>query len=112
MNGAMNNQQMKNDSPNYSQLKAMLAITMASLRSITRSPSAVVFTLAFPLIFIIVFGFIGGGGFAVDVAMKAGSDKNNPIYTALKNISVVHIDTALSMDEIRNNLEKGRIDAV
>ena len=40
----------------YSQTKAMLAIAKASLRSIMRSPSAVVFTLAFPLIFILVFG--------------------------------------------------------
>ncbi len=42
----------------YSQLRAMFAITRASFRSITRSPSAIVFTLLFPLIFIIVFGFI------------------------------------------------------
>ena len=96
----------------YSQWKAMFAVTRASLRSITRSPSAVVFTLAFPLIFIVVFGFIGGGAFSVDVAMKAGSDKNNPIYTALKNISVVRIDSTSTAEELKSNLEKGRIDAV
>jgi ABC-2 type transport system permease protein len=95
----------------YSQWQAMFAITKASLRSITRSPSAVVFTLAFPLIFIVVFGFIGGGGFSVDVAVKNGSDKNNPIYQALKNISVVNLDTAFSEEELKSSLEKGRIDA-
>jgi ABC-2 type transport system permease protein len=95
----------------YSQWRAMFAITRASLRSITRSPSAVVFTLAFPLIFIIVFGFIGGGAFSVDVAVKGSSDKDNPIYSALKNISVVHLDTALSAEELKSDLEKGRIDA-
>ena len=42
----------------YSQLKAMLAITKASLRSTFRSPSAVIFSIAFPLIFILVFGII------------------------------------------------------
>src|SRR5438876_12425738 len=94
----------------YSQWQAMFAITSASLRSITRSPSAVVFTLAFPLIFIVVFGFIGGGAFSVDVAVKNGSDKDNPIYQALKNISVVHLDTALSEEELKSSLEKGRID--
>jgi len=46
----------------YSNTKATLAIAKASFRSILRSPSAVVFTLAFPLIFIIVFANIGGGG--------------------------------------------------
>jgi hypothetical protein len=48
----------------------MFAIARASFRSITRSPSAVVFTLAFPLVFILVFGFIGGGGISVHVAVK------------------------------------------
>jgi len=38
----------------YSQLRAMWAITKASLRSILRSPSAVVFSFAFPFIFILV----------------------------------------------------------
>jgi ABC-2 type transport system permease protein len=96
----------------YSQWKAMLAITRASLRSITRSPSAVVFSLAFPLIFIVVFGFIGGGAFTVDVAVKSGSDKDNPIYKALQNISVVRLDTILSGEDLLSSLEKGRIDAV
>jgi len=42
----------------YSQFRAMLAISRASLRAILRSPSAVIFSLGFPLIFILVFGFI------------------------------------------------------
>lgn len=89
----------------------MLAITRASLRSITRSPSAVVFTLAFPLIFIIVFGFIGGGVFSVDVAVKKDCDKNNPVYQALLNVPVIRLDTSLSESEMKSSLEKGRIDA-
>lgn len=46
----------------YNQYRAMLAITRGSLRAIFRSPSAVLFSIAFPLIFILIFGFIGGGG--------------------------------------------------
>ena len=95
----------------YSQIRAMLAITRASLRSITRSPSAVVFTLAFPLIFILVFGFIGGGVISVNVAMKKGSDVNNPVYYALKNISIVHLDSTVTEDRLTSDLQKGRIDA-
>ncbi|WP_432328425.1 hypothetical protein ACRQ5D_02735 [Mucilaginibacter sp. P25] len=70
----------------YSNTKATLAIAKASFRSILRSPSAVVFTLAFPLIFIIVFANIGGGGMSIDVGVAKGSDTsaNNPVYTALK----------------------------
>lgn len=89
----------------------MFAITRASLRSITRSPSAVVFTLAFPLIFIVVFGFMGGGRFSVDVAVKQGSDRNNPIYMALQGIDVVNLDTTVDAKQLPGDLEKGRIDA-
>jgi len=95
----------------YSQITAMLAITRASLRSITRSPSAVVFTLAFPLIFIIVFGFIGGSAFSVDVAVKKDCDKNNPVYEALLNVPVIKLDTTLTEAAMKTDLEKGRIDA-
>ena len=49
-------------SAQYSQFKAMFAITRASLKAVFRSPSAVIFSIAFPLIFILVFGFVGGGG--------------------------------------------------
>jgi ABC-2 type transport system permease protein len=96
----------------YSQLKAMLAISKASFRSITRSPSAVVFTLAFPMIFIVVFGFLSGGGFRMDVGLSKESDKFNPVYLQLKNIPVLNLienkdDAALLME-----LEKGRIDAI
>ena len=62
----------------YFQVKAMLAITKASLRSIFRSPSAVIFSIAFPLIFILVFGFLSSGGnISVKVTMDPRSDTAN-----------------------------------
>ena len=96
----------------YSQSRAMLAIARASFRSIMRSPSAVVFTLAFPLIFILVFGFIGGGGFKVDVGIHSQSDKNNTIYIGIKNISSIRLIEDMSDDDMMKELKKGRIDGV
>jgi len=90
----------------------MFSITRASLRSITRSPSAVVFTLAFPLIFIIVFGFMGGGRFTVDVGVRKGCNTNNPIYMALQSVQVVNLDTTQEESKLGNDLEKGRVDAI
>ena len=95
----------------YNQWKAMFAIARASFRSITRSPSAIVFTLAFPLVFILVFGFIGGGMFSVSVAVKKESNRNNPVYQALQNMEVIRLDTVTSDADIQDALEKGRIDA-
>jgi len=97
----------------YNQFKAMLSISKASFRSITRSPSAVVFSLAFPLIFIIVFGFIGkGGGVYVDVCVKPGSDTQNPIYKALSSNSVINFKKTESEAEMDSDLYKGRTDAI
>jgi ABC-2 type transport system permease protein len=96
----------------YSNLRATLAIAKASLRSILRSPSAVVFSLAFPLIFILVFGFIGGGGISVDVGVAKGSDTTNPVYRALKNVKVVHLIESQSDEEMAKELKKGSIDAI
>ena len=96
----------------YSNTKATLAIAKASFRSILRSPSAVVFTLAFPLIFIIVFANIGGGGITVDVGVAKGSDTISPVYQALKNVKVVNLVQDQSATEMNTNLSKGSLDAI
>jgi ABC-2 type transport system permease protein len=101
-----------NQNPKYSNTKATLAIAKASFRSILRSPSAVVFTLAFPLIFIIVFANIGGGGVKVDVGLAKTSDTLSPVYQALKNIKVVHLIQDQTAEDMKGNLAKGIIDAV
>lgn len=96
----------------YNNTKATLALAKASFRSIMRSPSAVVFTLAFPLVFILVFGFLGGGGVKVDLAIAPGSDLQNPIIKALEANSVVHILKDKDAADIKTGLEKGHIDAL
>ena len=95
----------------YNNTRATLALAKASFRSITRSPSAVVFTLAFPLIFILIFGFMGGGGVKVDLAVLPGSDVNNPVIAALEKISVVRLTKNKNAQEIQADLEKGNLDA-
>src|SRR5215831_10426641 len=97
----------------YNQFKAMLAITKGSLHAILRSPSAVVFSIGFPLVFILVFGFIGeSGGITLDVALSKNADTiNNPVYDIIKNIgslNFVQDDDSV----LRENLEKGNITAI
>ncbi|MFD1258808.1 ABC transporter permease [Mucilaginibacter terrae] len=100
-----------NTSP-YSNTRATLAIAKASLRSIFRSPSAVVFSLLFPLIFIVVFANIGGGGVTVDVGVAKGCDTLNPIYKALQQSKVVNLIKNQSSEDMKKNLAKGSIDAI
>jgi len=96
----------------YNHTKATLALAKASFRSITRSPSAVVFTLAFPLIFILVFGFLGGGGVKIDLAIAPGSDLNNPVIKALEQTTVVKLIKDRDTKEIDQQLEKGTLAGV
>lgn len=96
----------------YSQLRAMLSITKASLRAIFRSPSAVVFSIGFPLIFILVFGFIGGrGGISLDVALSKNSDTLNPVYTTLKSVPGLRFSSD-GDSIIKEELERGGLTAV
>lgn len=90
----------------------MLAITKASLSSTVRSPSSVIFSVGFPLIFILVFGFIGSnGGFSMDVAINKSSDTSNAIYRAIKNVPGIHVqDKPDSL--LKEELEKGHLTAV
>lgn len=96
----------------YNHNKATLALAKASFRSITRSPSAVVFTLAFPLIFILVFGFLGGKGIKIDLAVAPESDLNNPVIKALEQTDVVRLLKNESATEIKQQLEKGTVAGV
>lgn len=98
----------------YNQYKAMWAITKASLRSITRSPSAVIFGFAFPFIFILVFGFIGNGdGFrSYKIFLDKKADTANPVYVALKNITGVKF---IELDEEKNltlAMQEGKVGGI
>lgn len=95
----------------YSQVRAMFAITKASLHSIFRSPSSVVFGFAFPFVFILVFGFIGNSGMlqTYNVAVDNRSDTLNDLYQAFKtadNIRLKHFSDSASLTEA---LQKGKI---
>lgn len=69
----------------YSNIKALLALTRASLQSTMKSPSAIVFTIAFPMVFILVFGFLGGSKlFSINVAELPGGDTSSALYLSLK----------------------------
>jgi len=96
----------------YNQFTAMLAITRASLRSTFRTPSSVFFGLAFPLVFIVVFGSIGSGsGPTVDVAIAKGADTTGEVYRRIANNPVFHIDNK-SDSEVHRDLKNGDITAI
>lgn len=95
----------------YNQFRAMLAITKASFRAILRSPSTVIFSIFFPLVFILVFGFIGigGGSASYSLVLQRGSDTTNALYDSLKSLPYVKLLPAADSTAIESDLIKGRI---
>lgn len=100
-------------SQNYSQIKAMLAVTKASLKATFRSPQSVFFSLFFPIVLIWIFGALGSGGGvpSVDVALEKNTDTLNQFYFHLKQNPVLHFVDEKNKD-INDELKKGRIAAV
>lgn len=98
----------------YSQVSAMLAITKASLKSIFRSPSAVIFSFVFPFVFILVFGFIGNSGMApvYKVVIDKDSDTSNTFFDSIKLSNRIRIVTFANESDLHTNMVKGKIAGV
>jgi ABC-2 type transport system permease protein len=96
----------------YSQWTAMWAICGAALRSIFRSPQAVFFSLFFPIVLIVVFGALsGGGGVSLDIAFDSGSDTANAVYRTITQTPGLNIIRSNDND-LTDRLKKGRITAI
>lgn len=96
----------------YNQTRALWAISRASFKAIFAQPTSVVFSLLFPIIFILIFGAFGsGGGPSYRVAIDKGSDTTGKFFMFIKMNPVFKLvnysdDRALSTD-----LEKGQLSA-
>jgi ABC-2 type transport system permease protein len=99
---------------NYSQVKAMLAITKASLTGILRSPSAIVFSFIFPFIFILVFGFIGNsnGVPVYKVVLSKDCDTSNALFDSIKTSNRIKIVRFNNEEELNKSKMKGKIAAI
>ena len=98
----------------YSQIRAMLSISRASFRAITRNPSAVIFSFVFPFIFILVFGFIGdrAGMQHYSVCFTGNTDTLNPLYLSLKANPAIKINYYDDEESRSKALSKGQLHAV
>ena len=96
-------------------MRALAALTLANIRSYTRDRAALVWTLAFPLIFIFMFGFIfQGGGTAgltlgwVDEDGSAAATSLHEAFAAQEGTELVDGDRDGSLASMRD----GDVDAV
>jgi ABC-2 type transport system permease protein len=96
-------------------MKALFALTLANIRSYVRDRAALFWTLAFPLVFIVMFGLIfqGGGGPSLTLAFVdddggAGSAALHELFKSQDGISLVDTTQADAIDQMK----LGKVDAI
>ena len=65
-------------------MQALLALTLANIRSYTRDRAAVFWTLAFPLVFIVLFGLIFQGSSSARLTLGWVDDDRSAAAVQLK----------------------------
>ncbi|HVU95987.1 MAG TPA: ABC transporter permease [Puia sp.] len=92
------------------QLKATLVLSKYSLLATLRSPTSVVFSIAFPIFFIIIFGsLVGDKGGPIKVAVSPGCDTANPVYKTVEGLAVIRLVKGLTAAEIAAEMRQGTI---
>jgi len=95
------------------QAKAAFTISKFSLLATLRSPTSIVFSLLFPIIFITVFGsIIPNPAPVMKLAIARGCDTDNMVFNAIKKIPSISLQRGLSAAQQSEDLEKGRIVAI
>jgi len=97
---------------NKSQIRALVALTRASILSSFRNKTSLFFNFLFPLIFITIFGLINLGSTSFDIGVKSESVKSGPFYEAISKVTSFNLLTDRSDSQLQDDLQKGRIPAV
>ncbi len=97
-------------------MRALSALTIANIRSYTRDRAAVFWTLAFPLIFIFLFGFIfeGGGNTTLNIAWvdEDGSAASGQLHAAFASASGVQLADVDARTAAETKMKDGEADAI
>lgn len=89
----------------------MWAIVKAAFRSITRSPSAVVFSIAFPLTFILVFGFISGGTTHLKLGVTTEANRH-PFVESLHQVPAITFTVSSDTTALLKELSTAHLDGL
>src|SRR5690349_7782352 len=96
-------------------MRALLTLTAANIRSYTRDRAALFWTLAFPLIFIFMFGLIFQGGGTSGLNLGWADEDGTPAagslreaFDSLTGVQITQSDRAASLASMKD----GKVDAV
>ena len=96
-------------------MRALMSLTAANIRSYTRDRAALFWTLAFPLIFIFMFGLIFQGGGSSGLNLGWADEDGTPAagslreaFDSLTGVQITPSDRAASLASMKD----GKVDAV
>lgn len=97
-------------------MKSFLKLLQSDLRQFTRDRTALFFTFAFPMLFMIVFGLVysGNTGLKYDIGL-VDADKSTvsaQITGVLNQVSIFKLNTVDNLDQELEKLKKGDIRAI
>lgn len=108
----MNNTEHRKKPGIFSQGPKILSMAFYSFRAQLRNPATFAFGFIFPIVFISIFGLIGGGGAtSVKLGVPKGTDEKNTVYKVFQKNPAIKINSG-SEDFLRSELSKGRIDGL
>ena len=97
-------------------MRALSALTIANIKSYLRDRAAVFWTLAFPLIFIFMFGFIfqGSGGTTLNLAFvdQDGSATSTQLHAAFAAANGVELTDPADRAAAEAAMKDGEVDAI
>jgi ABC-2 type transport system permease protein len=96
-------------------MRALRALTLANMRSFLRDRAALFWTLAFPLIFILLFGFIFQGGGESRLTLGWVDEDRSPEAAGLREAFDGQEGTELvqaDKDDVLQQMRQGDVDAV
>lgn len=96
----------------YSYFHALRVYVMTSLRAISRNPSSIVFGFIFPVIFIVIFGFIGNRTMDLSIGVIQNGNQENPMIEWLSHIEQIKLIRDVDEAGLTEKLRKGEVDAL
>ena len=96
-------------------MRALRALSAANLRSFVRDRAALFWTLAFPIVFVIMFGTIFAGGGDSDYRLGWADQDGSPPIAALRSAFAANAPVELTdgtLDAVRASMLDGDLDAI
>ncbi|MPZ15749.1 MAG: ABC transporter permease [Chloroflexi bacterium] len=94
----------------YGELRSLVALTYYPFVAMMRNVATFAFGFLFPVVFISVFGLIGGGSGGVRLGVATGA-ASAPVMTALEGMPNIVVVQG-SQNELERQLELGKIEGV